>query len=112
MTNDSNPESALTRRDFLRVAGLGAAALSLGSGHSAEAAATRTEGDAPSMASRAAGPYNILLIVVDQERLFRAGELPAGYSLPAHERLMQRGTTFLNPSPATSRPSSITAPGR
>ncbi|MDQ0139982.1 sulfatase-like hydrolase/transferase [Cupriavidus necator] len=96
MTNNSNPESALTRRDFLRVAGLGAAALSLARGHSAEAAATRTEGDAPSMASRAAGPYNVLLIVVDQERLFRPGELPAGYSLPAHERLMQRGTTFLN----------------
>ncbi len=44
----------------------------------------------------AAGPYNIVFILTDQERFFRPGELPAGYSLPAHERLMQRGTVFTN----------------
>ncbi|HET9594030.1 MAG TPA: sulfatase-like hydrolase/transferase, partial [Anaeromyxobacteraceae bacterium] len=27
---------------------------------------------------------------------FRPGELPAGYRLPAHERLAKRGTTFVN----------------
>lgn len=43
-----------------------------------------------------AGPYNILFFLTDQERFFRPGELPAGYSLPAHERLMQQGTTFAN----------------
>ena len=42
------------------------------------------------------GPYNILFILVDQERYFRPGEFPAGYALPAHERLMRRGTTFTN----------------
>lgn len=41
-------------------------------------------------------PYNILFIVTDQERQFRPGELPSGYSLPAHERLMRQGTTFVN----------------
>src|SRR5262245_31165370 len=43
-----------------------------------------------------ATPYNILFILVDQERLFRPGELPAGFALPAHERLMRQGTSFLN----------------
>jgi len=41
-------------------------------------------------------PYNILFILTDQERLFRPGELPVGYSLPAHERLRKAGTTFVN----------------
>jgi arylsulfatase A-like enzyme len=40
--------------------------------------------------------YNILFILTDQERFFRPGELPQGYSLPAQERLMKRGTTFIN----------------
>jgi arylsulfatase len=42
------------------------------------------------------GPYNIVFILTDQERYFRPGELPAGYRLPAHERLAQRGTVFEN----------------
>lgn len=36
------------------------------------------------------------MILTDQERFFRPGELPAGYSLPAHERLARQGTTFVN----------------
>ncbi|MEG1834481.1 MAG: sulfatase-like hydrolase/transferase, partial [Burkholderiaceae bacterium] len=43
-----------------------------------------------------AGPYNILFILTDQERFFRPGELPVGFSLPAHERLAKRGTSFVN----------------
>ncbi len=96
MEDDRDSESGLTRRDFLRAAGLGAAALGLAGAHNAHAGALGTDSAAPSTASHATGPYNILLIVVDQERYFRPGELPAGYSLPAHERLMKRGTTFLN----------------
>ena len=42
------------------------------------------------------GAYNILFILTDQERQFRAGELPADFSLPAHERLRNQGTTFVN----------------
>ncbi|MBP0639332.1 sulfatase-like hydrolase/transferase [Cupriavidus sp. AcVe19-6a] len=96
MEDDRNPESALTRRDFLRAAGLSAAALGLGGSANAQAARPGTDRAVRSTASRAAGPYNILFILVDQERYFRPGELPVGYSLPAHERLMKRGTTFLN----------------
>ena len=42
------------------------------------------------------GAFNILFILVDQERQFRPGELPAGFSLPAHERLKKAGTSFTN----------------
>lgn len=46
--------------------------------------------------ARHSGPYNILFILTDQERFFQPGELPIGYSLPAHERLIKQGTTFVN----------------
>jgi arylsulfatase A-like enzyme len=84
----------VSRRDFLRIAGAGAMALGIGPGTRQAAAAT---GAKPAGgASRAAGPYNILFLLTDQERFFRPGELPEGYSLPAHERLKARGTTFVN----------------
>jgi arylsulfatase len=41
-------------------------------------------------------PYNIMFILTDQERYFRPDELPAGYTLPARERLAQRGVVFEN----------------
>jgi arylsulfatase len=44
----------------------------------------------------AGGPYNIVFILTDQERHFRAGELPKDYRLPAHERLAQNGVVFEN----------------
>jgi arylsulfatase A-like enzyme len=43
-----------------------------------------------------ASPYNIVFILTDQERQFRAGELPADLPLPARERLRRQGTTFVN----------------
>ena len=65
-----SPQSE-SRRDFLRVAGAGTLGVSAGfTGAAATAAAPN-------------GPYNIVFILVDQERLFRPGELPHGYSLPA-----------------------------
>jgi arylsulfatase A-like enzyme len=48
------------------------------------------------MQPQAGGPYNILLILTDQERWFRPGELPADYHLPAHERLARNGVVFEN----------------
>ena len=48
------------------------------------------------LARKHSGPYNILFILTDQERFFRPGELPVGFSLPAHERLTKQGTTFVN----------------
>ena len=90
-----SPETS--RRDFLRVAGTGATALALGVGpasgggfpgpHSSGAVAA----DAPR-----SGPYNILFLLTDQERFFRAGELPEEFRLPGHERLRARGISFVN----------------
>ena len=92
-----NPNS---RRDFLKVAGMSATALSLGLGlggsDKSEATTAASRGDPSANRGTATGPYNILFILVDQERFFRPGELPAGFSLPAHERLTKAGTTFVN----------------
>ncbi len=45
---------------------------------------------------QAAGPYNIVFILTDQERHFRPDELPKDYRLLAHERLAERGVVFEN----------------
>src|SRR5262245_51592565 len=93
--SDETRSAALSRRDFIQAAGAGAVAagLGLGGGSAAQASASSAataSGGAP------AGPYNIIFILVDQERYFRPGELPAGFALPAHERLTRDGTTFTN----------------
>ena len=79
----------MDKRDFLRVAGLGALAFGLGTKETSLA-----QGGEPKPSFK--GPYNFLFILTDQERFFRPGELPEGYRLPAHERLAKRGTTFVN----------------
>lgn len=98
MASDQDPNALISRRDFLRVAGSGAMALGLGAGVPLTSGAAPSKGRdrAASGAVSGTGPYNILLILTDQERFFRPGELPAGYRLPAHERLMKQGTTFVN----------------
>ena len=83
-----------SRRSFLRATGLGAMTLGLGLG--AEASGATTDAAIAARSYGSAGPYNILFILVDQERYFKPGELPPGYRLPAHERLMKQGTTFVN----------------
>ncbi|VVN01554.1 hypothetical protein PS662_03371 [Pseudomonas fluorescens] len=97
MEHDQEP-GVLSRRDVLRITGLGAVAVGLGVSRAGSSEASTLSAPAPSVSDgvRAAGPYNILFILTDQERFFRPGELPAGYSLPAHERLMKQGTTFVN----------------
>jgi arylsulfatase A-like enzyme len=78
--NPAAPDSGLHRRHFLAAAaGLAAAPFA-----------------GPAAAQPGARAPNILFILTDQERLFRPGELPAGYELPAHAKLMKRGTTFVN----------------
>jgi arylsulfatase len=93
MNDEKGPDNG-SRRDFLRNAGLGALSISLAPPAVAATAATaappRPAGGAPG------GPYNILFFLVDQERRFRPGELPVGFSLPARERLARQGTTFVN----------------
>ena len=96
MTDDPRT-SAISRRDFLRTAGAGAITAGLGGSGIAlnPATASETAGSARPVPG-ASGPYNIIFILTDQERLFRPGELPQGLTLPAHERLARQGTTFLN----------------
>jgi hypothetical protein len=92
------PNALISRRDVLRIAGLGAMALGVGvsDAGSSEASAASDSAQPARGGARGTSPYNILFILADQERHFRPGELPAGYSLPAHERLRKRGTTFVN----------------
>src|SRR5512139_1194047 len=98
MEHDDRLNVSVSRRDFMRIAGLGTIALGLG----ARDAESSDISASPALAQSAPGgahgkvPYNILFILTDQERFFRPGELPAGYSLPAHERLTKQGTTFGN----------------
>ncbi len=96
MQREQSRDGAWTRRDFLRSAGAGAVAIGLaGRRASAQSApADRAQG-APG-ATAGQSPYNILFLLTDQERFFRPGELPDGFSLPAHERLARQGTSFLH----------------
>jgi arylsulfatase len=86
-----------SRRDFIKTVGAGTVSASLGVGmvgSGAAHAAASSPGITP--VQPAAGGYNILFIVTDQERFFRPGELPGNYRLPAHERLAKRGVVFEN----------------
>ena len=93
-----NEESPIpvTRRDVLKMMGLGAVVSAFGNsdfGSTTAAAATSSQ---VKTAETAGGPYNILFILTDQERYFRPGELPKDYRLPAHERLTKKGIVFQN----------------
>jgi arylsulfatase A-like enzyme len=92
MSAEARTDVSTSRRDFLRAAGAGGVALSLG-GCAGPGAATATP---PARGAAPKGPYNVLFVLTDQERFFRPGELPAGFSLPAHERLARQGTSFTN----------------
>jgi len=97
-TGDERPNATSSRRDFLRISGMGAMALGVGAGSAGIGTASASSASTPSTGNGtcANGPYNILFILTDQERFFRPGELPVGYNLPAHDRLMKAGTTFTN----------------
>ena len=92
MKNSKRPASGVTRRELLQTVGAGAAAGGLG----ASLLGCRAPATAAAPGGAGAGPYNILFLLTDQERYFRPGELPAGFSLPAHERLMRNGLSFEN----------------
>jgi arylsulfatase len=94
MASQDTDRDSVTRREFLMAAGAAAAGFS---GVAVPALASATQQPATTTSGAPpTGPYNILFILTDQERFFRAGELPPGFSLPAHERLAKRGTTFVN----------------
>ncbi len=101
MTNNSSrrksSSSDLSRRDFLGKSALVAAT----TGAASLLGSTALSASQPEYRSADASPqadqnFNILFILTDQERYFRPGELPVGYRLPGHERLMARGTVFEN----------------
>lgn len=98
MKDTSKEYSSISRRSFFRIAGAGVTALSLGNIIDKASAATPSPETVQPPVGPGSGkpPYNILFILTDQERYFRPGELPPGFSLPAHERLMRQGTTFVN----------------
>jgi arylsulfatase len=100
MSNDDTRQGSVTRRDFLRAASAGAIAVSSGLGLASQAgastAAAPSAGGTAGHAAAGNAGYNILFILTDQERLFRPGELPPGFSLPGHERLLRMGTLFTN----------------
>jgi arylsulfatase len=76
--------SAVSRRDFVK--GAGSAVLATAAGLSL------TEPVRASTQER----YNILMIVTDQESYMAPSDLPAGYQLPAHEKLATGGIVFEN----------------
>ena len=91
MKKKSEFKQDVSRRDFLKKTGMAALALTAGSSlQIAQAAREKV--------SRKSGhsPLNILMIVTDQERYLSPDELPIGYRLPGHEKLMSRGVTFDN----------------
>jgi len=98
MKDYEDSDHTISRREFLRLAGAGVTAVGLGAASAPTgAAASSPDATRPTPGgARNVGPYNILFILTDQERFFRPGELPIGYRLPAHERLMKQGTTFVN----------------
>lgn len=98
MAKKTPHETDESRRGFIKTIGAGAVSASFAAGSvvgSGAALAAESSSSVPS-GEPAAGGYNILLIVTDQERFFRPGELPKDYRLPAHERLAKRGVVFEN----------------
>ncbi len=84
-------ERQVTRRTFLKTAGMAALTLTAGSSLPiAQAGRDKT------LRQSNQGPLNILMIVTDQERYLRPSDLPIGYQLPGHEKLASRGTVFEN----------------
>ena len=95
MKNDNQ----YSRRDFIRSAGLAALGTAVtGTGGLGYSAPVTADSQKPRKARNndRGGPYNILMIVTDQERYISPEEFPLGYRLPGHERLAQDGVTFEN----------------
>jgi len=90
MENDDQ----FSRRGFIKTAGLAALGSSVvGTLGASSAVHAETK---EFIKKDAGGPYNILMIVTDQERQMTPKEWPLGYRLPGHERLAQQGIVFEN----------------
>ncbi len=86
----------MSRREFIQDTGLTTLALGAGALGTAAASKALAQNSENVSGSPEGAPYNILFILTDQERRFRPGELPGGYSLPGRERLAREGVTFAN----------------
>jgi arylsulfatase A-like enzyme len=92
MSKDDQPN--FSRRNFIQKTG--AAVLSTGIAGNV-ALPTLAQAQAESKPKKPHnGPYNILMIVTDQEHHMSPADLPAGYQLPGHERLTKNGIVFEN----------------
>ena len=96
MEKDDQSAPSETRREFLKTAGAGVLVTALGGRLLSNPASAATPSADPEPRKAAAGPYNILFILTDQERYFHPGELPQDYGLRAHERLAKQGVVFEN----------------
>jgi len=90
--NDSkeNSEQKLSRRDFLTTSIAATIALS------SNGFAKEKEKKSPKVVKNSNETYNILFILTDQERYFKASELPRGFKLSGHNRLKSEGLSFTN----------------
>lgn len=87
-------DTQFSRRDFLKTAGITA----IGAGLSGCLDSSKTTDKKPEFSplKNTGGPYNILMIVTDQEQYIKPENLPEGYSLLGHERLAKQGIVFEN----------------
>jgi arylsulfatase A-like enzyme len=86
----------LSRREFITNTGLVTLGASTGGLINSTTASTGNKMAAASDPVARDGPYNIMMIVTDQERYLSQGDLPPGYRLPGRERLAERGIVFEN----------------
>ncbi|MEH6549273.1 MAG: sulfatase-like hydrolase/transferase [Pseudomonadales bacterium] len=97
MSDLMEQDNEFSRRQFIKTTGLAALGTSVPGGLATSASAqAAVAGRKPSSRADGGGPYNILMIVTDQERYMTQKELPADYRLPGHERLAEQGVTFEN----------------
>lgn len=83
---NNNKNIGISRRDFVKCTG--SAAITAGAGLGLPGL--------ESALAQSSNRYNILMILTDQERYMSPSQLPAGYRLPAHEKLASRGIVFEN----------------
>ena len=83
-------KKGFTRRDFVALSTTSALSASI----SPALAQLANAGEASK--GNTSKKYNVLFLLTDQERYMPASDMPAGYSLPAHERLAREGVEFEN----------------
>ena len=93
MSNDDKAD--YSRREFIKTTGLAALGSGVAGAIPASVSFAQTHSQITSKKPHE-GPYNILMIVTDQEQHISPADLPVGYQLPGHERLARDGIVFEN----------------